>query len=400
MATPIGELKELFMKFLACDGNFSKVPAEYKKPMLVKVFRTEPYVFIQDKEHYCTGYFSPRALKKFHQEFDFPLTDLKAKTLKIEKFKLEMNFVTEDNYNPVSYLNREIKFIIEDFSLSRYLKKGTEVNRFVVNMCKDEHVMLSIAHFIHYNKVKAGSDATLTDFLKKGKYTNGTEFEAFSSAYYGDNDLPEIKLSPQPRSDDRFKMGELVTWIVDPQYDSKAIAKGKKRRSLKKETKDEAVQEAKDEVKELENITSSAESDIVVSEKSKRSRRPKKVIQTKHENVKSEQTSGPKNKSKKINGFIREIEEILQYSKKSKSTPDMDFLVINGRKEKELVKKIVSPRAPKKMNHFREYIEWYDEKCKSAKGSVYSKAPSTNLSTPLKASLRISQRLTNNIRVR
>lgn len=177
------------------------------------------------------------------------------------------------------------------------------------------------------------------------------------------------------------------------------MSKGRKRRSLKKETKDEDIKEAQDEVKELESIISSAESEIVVSEKSKRSRKPRKTPQSKQSNAKSEQTLVPENKSTKVNGFIKEIEEILQYSKKSKSTPDMDFLTTNGRKEKKEVKKIASPKPPKKMNHFREYIEWYDEKCKSAKGSVYSKAPSTNLSTPLKSSLRISQRLTGNIRV-
>lgn len=403
MATPIAELKQLFMKFLACDGNFSKVPAEYKKPMLVKVFRAQPFVFIQDKEHYCTGYFSPRAMKKFQQECNFPLTDLVAKTLKIEKFKLEMSYVSDNEYNPVSYMNREIKFIIEDFSLSRYLKKGVDVNRFVVNMCLDDHVKLSIAHFIHYNKWKAGSEATLKDFhknLKEAKYSYGTDYDAFGSVYYGGNDLPEIRLTPQPRVDSRFKMGELVTWIVDPQYDSKTLSKGKKRRSLKKETKDEAIKDSQDEIKELESIVSSAESDIVASDKSKKSRKPRKTPQSKQSNAKSEQVSKQENKSKKVNGFIKEIEAILQYSKKSKSTPDMDFLTINGSKEKKEVKKIASPKPPKKMNHFREYIEWYDEKCKSAKGSVYSKAPSTNLSTPLKASLRISQRLTSNIGVR
>lgn len=169
---------------------------------------------------------------------------------------------------------------------------------------------------------------------------------------------------------------------------------------MKKETKDEAIKDSQDEIKELESIVSSAESDIVASDKSKKSRKPRKTPQSKQSNAKSEQVSKQENKSKKVNGFIKEIEAILQYSKKSKSTPDMDFLTINGSKEKKEVKKIASPKPPKKMNHFREYIEWYDEKCKSAKGSVYSKAPSTNLSTPLKASLRISQRLTSNIGVR
>jgi hypothetical protein len=200
------------MKFLACDGNFSKVPNEYKKPMLVKVFRTKPFLFIQDKEHYCTGYFSDKAMKKFHREFDFPLTDLQAKTLKIEKFKLEMSFVSDQSHNPVSYLNREVRFIIEDFSLSRYLKKGTEVNRFVINMCKDEHIKLSMAHFIHHTKMKAGSDVTVNDFLKNDiKNSYGTKFDSFNSVYYGSNDLPNINLSPQSRYDDKFKMGELVT---------------------------------------------------------------------------------------------------------------------------------------------------------------------------------------------
>jgi hypothetical protein len=178
------------------------------------------------------------------------------------------------------------------------------------------------------------------------------------------------------------------------------MGKGKKRRFLKKGIKDEAVKEAQDEVKELESIESNTESDIVASEEPKRLRKARKPLQVKQDNAQKEEVETPENKTKKLNGFITEIEKILQYSKKSKSTPDMDFLVTSDRVELKKTRKIASPKPLKKMNHFREYIEWYDEKCRSAKSSVYSKAPSTNLSTPLKASLRISQRLASNVSVR
>ena len=166
METPIAQLKQLFLKFLLCECNFSKVPDEYKKPMLVKVFRTEPFFFIQDKENYCIGYFSSKAQKKLLSMFDKPASQLRGQTLKITKFSLEFASVDSSEYNPTSYLDREIKFIIEGFSMSRTLKKGKDVNKFVVNTGRDEHIQLAIAHFLHQTRIKAGEKITMDDFLK------------------------------------------------------------------------------------------------------------------------------------------------------------------------------------------------------------------------------------------
>lgn len=401
MATPIANLKELFLEFLKNGNTLSKVPAKLRKPMLVKVFRTEPYVFLQDKENYITGYFSSKAHKKLLKEYEIPVLDLKAKTLKIEKFSLMLSNATDDDYNPVSYLGKEVRFIIEDFSLSRPLKRGVDVNKFVVNIMRDEQVKLAVAQSVHSSRVKSEENISFEEYLKNEvKYTAGSVYEKFSSVHYGGNELPSIDLSSNKKTDDRFKLGELVTCIVDDKYDPKATNKGKKKRSVKKEVKEEAVEEAKEEIKELESAKSEIEELPTTVQKPKKSTRQRKALKPKQTEYKKEEKEEPLTKVKMEPEFKTEIEKILQYSKKSKSTPDMDFLDTKEVKTEEKPLKKPSPKKTKKLSQFREYMEWYDQKCKGGKNSVMSKGGSTTLSTPLKMSMRISERLAKTKKIR
>ena len=401
MVTPIAELKRLYLKYLLSGCNFSKLPMVLKKPMLVKVFKTEPFFFIQDKENYCIGYFSAKAKKKLSKEYDNPSAQLRGQTLKISKFSLQVAYVDENEYNPTSYLNREIKFIIEDFSISRPLKKGKDVNRFVVNMGKDEHFQLAMAHFIHQSKVKAGEKITLDEFLKnEAHFSPGTAYSSFKSVLYGDNPMPKVTMDPRVSKDDRFKLSQLVTCIIDPVYDTKILNKGIKRRIVKKEFKQEAIKEAEDEVKELQRLKEDKDNISKASNKSSRTKRKSKKSQSKVKTTKREEIVPTPKKVKVENDFLAQIEKILEYSKKSKSSSDMDFSATDGKVEGKKINSPKSIRKPKKLSRFKEYLEWYDFKTKAAKASVFSKAPSTTLTTPVKASLRISERLARAQRMR
>lgn len=402
MATPIAQLKQLFTEFLTHGGDFSKLPEEFKKPILVKVFRAEPFLYIQDKENYVVGYLSTKAKNKLTKEYKLLERDLKAQTLKVEKFTLELCHVPQGEYNPVSYMDREIRFIIKEFSLSRPLKRGVDVNKFVVNICRDEEFMLAIAKSVHFEQSKAEECLSLEEFVKNEvKLATRSAYPTFSSVYYGDSPTPKPKEGKQKKVDYRFQLGELVTCIVDDRYDPKENSKGKKRRSLKNEVKEEAVNEAKDEIKELESEVSDIENQPTTVQKPRTTRKTRKALEPKQIDYKTEEKEVPLTNVKMENEFKTEIEKILQYSKKSKSKPDMDFLNSTENQEAKMPEiKPPSPKRTKKMTKFREYMEWYDRKYVQGKSSVASKGGSTALSTPLKVSLRISERIANAKRMR
>lgn len=99
MATPVANLKHLIADFLANGADFSKMNEKLKKPMLVKVFRVQPHFLINDKENYITGYFTAKALKRFEKNIKMDLMDLKARTLKVEKFTMELVSTASSDYS-------------------------------------------------------------------------------------------------------------------------------------------------------------------------------------------------------------------------------------------------------------------------------------------------------------
>lgn len=390
MATSIADLKGLFMAFLANGGDFSKLQKSLKGPVLVKVFRTEPYVYFQDKEFYVTGYFTSKALKKLQKEYDLPVRDLKSKTLKLEKFTLSFENADPSDYNPTNYLGKEVRIIVDDFSLSRDLKRGKDVNKYIVNLFRDEQVKLAIAQTIHQGKLKAEEATAFDDFLKNEvKLPIGNDYQNFDRVHYDENTVLAVSKVNSKPVDSRFKLPELVTCIVDDKYDPKISNKGKKRRSVKKEVKEEEVQEAKEELLELQSIQSETADLPTTAQKPTKAKRSRKALRPKQMNLEKTEIKETETKVNMEHEFKTEIEKILQYSKKPKSQPDMDFLAQDQIKEIKMPK----PTKTKKLSHFREYMEWYDNKCNLGKASVASRGVSTNLSTPLKLSLRISERL-------
>lgn len=392
MATPIAQLKKLFLEFLNQGCNFDKVPASLKKPMLVKVFRTEPYFYVSDKENYLTGYFPKKAMKKLQKEHKLTVDDLKAKTLKVEKFRLELVTLGADEYSLVSYLGREVRLVIEEFSLSRPLKRGTDVNKFVVNLCRDDQVKLAIAKYEHKQRVEAGATNSLEDYLKNDlKISFDSVYEPFAAVHYGDNDKKAVRSKTQKTTDSRFKLGELVTCIIGDSTEPKAKPKSR-RRVVKKVVKQEIVEENEAEKKELESLMTSTDQPTT-AQRPKRTRKARKALQPIEINYKVEEPEVKLTPVKDESKFRKEIEDILQYSKNSKSALDMDFL---NCKEEEATKKPKTrktKKTPKRMSKFTEYMQWYDERTTKGKDSVASKGRSTTLSTPLKVSLRISQRI-------
>ena len=191
-------------------------------------------------------------------------------------------------------------------------------------------------------------------------------------------------------------MGELVTCIVDEKYDPKKNSKGRKRRAIKKNIKEEEVQETIKEAKELKQLEAeSPEVPTTLPNSSKKAKKSRKALRPKQLEYSTKQKE-VEGKVKMEEVFKTEIEKILQYSKKPKSKLDMDFT-----KEKE-EKKPRSPRVEKKnkkkskkISNFREYLEWVDLRWKAQKNPEFSRGGSTTLSTPLKRSLRISQRIAN-----
>lgn len=321
MSTPIAELKKLHIAFLEAGCDFSKVPSELKVPMLVKVFRTEPYFYVNDKTHYVSGYFTDKAMKSFQNSSKKSMADLKGDTLKITKFSLQLNDLGNDEFTHTSFMGKEIRLIIEDFTLSRYLKSGKDVNKFVVNMCRDDEVKLHMA--IHqYKTTDANKTKTLEKFLKT---TAGIAFgslsDMFCSVYGGPIKIEEVQGTSKNEIPDRLKMPELVTCIVDDDYKPKKD----KKRSIKTTVKDEIIEAESSQNGESKSESQSSYKPSSASSRSSRSKRSKKIKEeTKLEittSQKSPSTESINSKSK----FESEVMEILGYFKKSKSNLDMDF---------------------------------------------------------------------------
>jgi hypothetical protein len=310
--------------------------------------------------------------------------------------------VKSDEFNPVSYLDTEIKFIIHDFSLTKPLKKGKDVNKYVVNVGKDEHMQLGIAHFIHQTKVKAGNSISIDDFLKNEcNLSIGTEYDSFIKVFYGDNPLPEVSIARLKCRDDSHKMPELVTCILDDSYDKRNLNKGTKKRVSKKELKEEDIKGDQIILKEEDPTLEEKENVKPVPNRSKRSKKSRKTPVLKPKVAPEEEINATIKEVKVEKDFTSTIEKILEYSKKPKSAPDMDF---SDDIQSKTIKKPSVPKSRKKrqtqMSRFKEYMEWYDLKTQSGKSSVQSKMLNTPLSTPAKISLRISQRLARSQRVK
>lgn len=335
-------------------------------------------------------------MKRLSREYENPAKQLWGQTLKVTNFTLELAAVNSEDYSPVSYMGREIKFIIHEFSLSRPLKKGKDVNKFVVNMAKDEFMQLGVAHYLHQTKVKAGDSISIDSFLKNEcNLSVGTQYDSFKSVFYGENPFPEVSMDRLKCRDDSNKMPQLVTCIIDESYEKKNLNKGVKRRVIKKEVKQEAVKEEKIILKEEKEVSKDKENIAPAPQKLRRSKRTRKAAQVKPKQEPKEEKVSTPMEVKKEDDFLSTIEKILGYSKKPKSTPDMDF---SDKIEPKVTKKtpIATPsQKKKKMSRFREYLEWYDMRTQSGRDSVQSKSFFTPLSTPAKISLRVSQRLSS-----
>lgn len=390
MATPIAQLKQLHIAFLNWGCDFSKVPNSLKEPMLVKVFRTYPFFYISDKENYITGYFSDKAKARFEKSTDVKMEDLKARTLKINKFSMQMAKVGENEFNQVSYMDREIRVIIEDFTLSRDLSKN-EVNKFVVNMWKDEEIKLHMAIAEHQSKIKKGAGTPLDLFLKtKAKLTTNPSYKCFKSTYMGPIEPTEDDAEEPETVEERLRYTELVTWIVTTPEEGQKVTKKRKQKS---QIKQEDQEELEDELKEALSQESGADCVSTTTPKARKGKRSRKAVSPKQLEFKIETKESEDTPKIAKNKYDEEVLKILGFFKKSKSQPDMDFCSSSNIDEAKMIKTPKKVKKAIKISKFKEYMMWYDEKCLKGKQSSSSKSITTTLSTPVKTSLNLSRRI-------
>lgn len=389
MAVPLANLKELITEFFEKGCDFSKVSQHLKKPMIVKVFRAEPMFLINDKENYICGFFTNKAVSNFERDFGFGLDNMKSKTLKITKFYLSLCNASDTDYTTVSYLGKQVKFVIEECTLGRYLKRGVDVNKFVVNIFRDRDVKLSLATYLHRKSLVKGSQTSLESFLsKKLKFSKQEVSELLSK-------------SGPTYTDDRFKIREVVTCIVDGAYSSDTPVK---KRSLKKEIKEIEEEEEEQSIQEeSKNSPSSQSSNPETQNKSKKTYkgkkpRVKKILRNIENEAKSEEA-----KSEIEQEIKPEIEEEVEVPlSKIKMMPKLkeeisnilsrtDFINTKETKPIKMPSPVNMKQRRKNLNEFKEYLRWYDEKCVKSINATESRG-STNLSTPQKSCFKKIQR--------
>lgn len=242
----------------------------------------------------------------------------------------------------------------------------------------DHSVMQAIAWFSQKRAAKNGKNQSLEEYLRT--------VAGFSQA-----SIDEL-MGPGPfeYTNARLKPREVITAIVDEYYDDEDTPK-KLRRSAKVELKEENVKEEQEEEKAL--LSPPSEDEIKIeSIKEPKIRKSNKAYKGKPYTKKKrviEEYEVPLESIKMESAFKEEIKEILGKT---------DFV---NNFEMPLPKRKVTDktRKSKRMANFKEYMDWYDKKCQQSSDFGDSRgASTTNLSTPLKISLRISQRLANKAR--
>ena len=196
------------------------------------------------------------------------------------------------------------------------------------------------------------------------------------------------KHSQNNRNVDKFWMKEVVTWIVESEWNKKISNKrDKNKRSLKKEVKDEEFDSEQQEINEVKLHNSKYDqSQLVtkVNKKNSNSLKPLKSSQLKPKKIDFESkqldiaTSIIQVKPK----YMQDIKQILLRT---------DFLLTKDKPQTKRPAKVENKK--KRIASFKEYMNWYDSKCSLFGGSNKSQKCSTERSTPLKNSIKIVEKM-------
>lgn len=153
------ELKQVYIKFLSNTWEEYKLSRQYTSSMYLKIClfsNTHFPLLLSDSIHHVQGYFTQTALNKFEKTYKVSLLDLFGQEIELIKWRLMLSDATDVKEDPVnehlanekytSYMNKEVKLIIEEFRINKHDKLD---ELFSENLHWDPDIKLQIARIHH-----------------------------------------------------------------------------------------------------------------------------------------------------------------------------------------------------------------------------------------------------------
>ena len=107
--------KQLITEFFTQGGDWSKVNANYKKPLKCFVKEAFPHFLISDGFFFLPAYFTKEAVSEFKSKFgNVNITDLRDKVIVVNSWHLEMKRVNSSEVW-TSYANLEARLVVTSF---------------------------------------------------------------------------------------------------------------------------------------------------------------------------------------------------------------------------------------------------------------------------------------------
>ncbi len=122
-------LKKAAIEFIQNGAKWTKVPAHLQVSFVGRVFHSNPQLLISDSTHYIGAYLTSAAFEKYSKTGKVLVSESEGSSFKIEDWFLELVDVDSHDVH-TSYLNREIRLVIKNFSLV----KDSSAKSFVENL--------------------------------------------------------------------------------------------------------------------------------------------------------------------------------------------------------------------------------------------------------------------------
>jgi hypothetical protein len=91
--------KILLSEMLIANGDWSKMPKDFRKPLKCFVKESYPYFLVTDGYFFLQAYFTKEALDEFKQKYggEVKITNLESKVIVITSWSMEMRVLPDDD---------------------------------------------------------------------------------------------------------------------------------------------------------------------------------------------------------------------------------------------------------------------------------------------------------------
>lgn len=153
-------LKQLVSEMFQNAGDFSKTPSNLRKKLTLYVKESYPHFLVSDNYHYCSLYFTKKAVEEFKSRSSDNIVDLRTRVITLTDWSLEMVRVDSSNSQHfTSYGGFEVRMIARAFQVQSKGGAAVVLTRHPTNLYRDAEVKTVIQNFTHGQIVAAASNA-------------------------------------------------------------------------------------------------------------------------------------------------------------------------------------------------------------------------------------------------